>query len=207
MNRYLYEISKKIIDISACSIAIVILSPLFLLIGVCILISSPGGSIIYSGTRTSKDGGSFKLYKFRTMVPNAENLGGPSTALNDSRLTSIGRFLRLYKLDELPQLFNVIKGDMSIVGPRPQVKFYTDLYSEEEKEILSVRPGITDLSTLHYSDMDIILGDGDIDKKYQEEVEPIKNKYRLEYVENRSLKLDLEIIFKTLFKLFKSKSK
>lgn len=200
-NRFFYEITKTLFDFSLCLLASILLTPIFLLIALLIKINSPTGPVVYKGERTSKDGGLFKLYKFRTMVPDAENLGGPSTALNDDRLTSIGRFLRRYKLDELPQLINVIKGDMSIVGPRPQVKFYTDLYTEDERQILSVKPGITDLSTLEFTDMDSILGEGDIDKKYREKIEPLKNIYRLDYVRKRSFKLDLIILIRTLFKL------
>jgi lipopolysaccharide/colanic/teichoic acid biosynthesis glycosyltransferase len=115
------------------------------------------------------------------MVPNAERIGGPSTGLNDPRLTKLGTFLRKYKLDELPQLINVLKGDMSIVGPRPQVEEYTKLYNDEEKIILSVKPGITDYASIRFINLDQILGDANVDEKYLREIEPEKNKLRIKY--------------------------
>jgi lipopolysaccharide/colanic/teichoic acid biosynthesis glycosyltransferase len=140
------------------------------------------------------------------MVENAEKIGGPSTALNDSRLTKIGRFLRKYKLDELPQLINIILGEMSLVGPRPQVEEYTRLYNEEEKVILSVRPGLTDYASIKFINLDKILGDGDVDQKYFRQVEPQKNKLRIKYVRECSLGVDVKIIFQTLLSLFKIQS-
>jgi lipopolysaccharide/colanic/teichoic acid biosynthesis glycosyltransferase len=140
------------------------------------------------------------------MVVDSENKGGFSTAINDSRFTSVGRKLRRYKLDELPQFINVIQGDMSIVGPRPQVYYYTDKYVGEQILILSVKPGITDLASLYFSDMDKILGDGDVDSKYEIEVEPIKNKLRLKYVKQRSLLLDIRIMIETAFTVFDIKN-
>ena len=136
------------------------------------------------------------------MVADAEKLGGPSTALNDPRITPIGKFLRRYKLDELPQLINILKGEMSFVGPRPQVERYTKLYEGEEKIILSVRPGLTDYASLHFIDMDSTLGDGDVDRKYMTEVEPLKNVLRIKYVKERSFLVDMKILLKTMFRLF-----
>jgi lipopolysaccharide/colanic/teichoic acid biosynthesis glycosyltransferase len=136
------------------------------------------------------------------MVENADQIGGFSTAKNDHRLTKIGKWLRKYKLDELPQLFNVILGDMSIVGPRPQVLFYTSKYSGEELIILSARPGITDLASLYFIDMDSVLGETNVDDKYYLEIEPIKNALRIRYVKECSISLDLRIIIETIFGLF-----
>jgi lipopolysaccharide/colanic/teichoic acid biosynthesis glycosyltransferase len=135
------------------------------------------------------------------MVADAELKGGSSTAIDDPRLTRTGRFLRKYKLDELPQFFNVIVGDMSLVGPRPQVLFYTSKYTDEELLILSVRPGITDLASLYFSDMDSVLGSGDVDARYATEVEPVKNILRLQYVREQSYMLDIRILVETAFKL------
>jgi lipopolysaccharide/colanic/teichoic acid biosynthesis glycosyltransferase len=135
------------------------------------------------------------------MVPNAESLGGPSTALGDPRLTRIGATLRKYKLDELPQLLNVLKGEMSLVGPRPQVQAYTDLYSAEEKRILDVRPGLTDFASIEFIHLDSMLGSEDVDEKYAREIEPRKNELRLKYVREQSLATDLLILFRTITRL------
>lgn len=159
------------------------------------------GDIFYQGIRSGKNNIDFKIYKFRTMDENAENIGGHSTALNDFRLTKIGRFLRKYKLDELPQLINIIKGEMSIVGPRPQVIFYTSQYKGDLKLILTVKPGLTDLASLYFLDMDKVLGNENVDKKYADEIEPIKNLLRLKYVKEKSFLLDLRIIVETAFSL------
>jgi len=137
------------------------------------------------------------------MVDNAESLGGYSTALNDTRLTSIGKILRKYKLDELPQLFNIIRGEMSFVGPRPQVESYTRLYSQKEKCMLSVKPGLTDYASLKFINLDEILGDHDVDETYLREIEPEKNRLRIEYAKNNSLRIDIVIICGTLKQLFK----
>lgn len=135
------------------------------------------------------------------MVKNADKIGGNSTALNDSRLTKIGRFLRKYKLDELPQFINVIKGEMSLVGPRPQVRKYTDLYKGELKLILFFKPGITDLASLYFLDMDKTLGNENVDDKYATQIEPIKNILRLRYVKEQSFCLDIRILIETVFSL------
>ena len=135
------------------------------------------------------------------MVLDAESKGGFSTAIDDPRLTGVGRFLRKHKLDELPQFFNVLIGEMSLVGPRPQVLFYTNKYTEAEKSILAVKPGITDLASLYFVDMDAVLGSGDVDARYLAEVEPVKNKLRLRYVRECSYLLDLRILVETAFKL------
>ena len=177
-----------------------ILLPLFVIISLIIKMTS-SGEILYKGTRAGKNNINFKIYKFRTMVLDAENIGGPSTALNDFRLTKIGRFLRKYKLDELPQFINIIKGDMSLVGPRPQVIYYTNQYTGEFKLILSVKPGLTDLSTLYFLDMDNVLGSKNVDKKYETEIEPIKNLLRLRYVKEQSFLLDIRILIETVFSL------
>ena len=144
---------KSIFDTVVAILALIILLPIFVLISLIIKITS-SGEVFYKGIRAGRNDINFKIYKFRTMVQDAENIGGPSTALNDFRLTKIGRFLRKYKIDELPQFINIIKGEMSLVGPRPQVVYYTDQYKGELKLILSVKPGLTDLSTLYFMDMD-----------------------------------------------------
>lgn len=192
--------SKRLFDLVFSSLAMLALVPLFLVIAVAVKLTSRG-SAFYRGVRAGKDGVSFRIFKFRTMVHNAENIGGFSTSINDSRLTSIGRVLRKYKLDELPQFINVVRGDMSLVGPRPQVYYYTDKYNENEKFILSIRPGITDLASIYFSDMDSILGTGDVSEKYELEIEPLKNRLRLKYVHDQSFLLDMRILIETAFSI------
>ena len=135
------------------------------------------------------------------MVEDAENIGGHSTALDDFRLTKIGRFLRKYKLDELPQFFNILKGDMSLVGPRPQVIYYTNQYLGDLKLILTIKPGLTDLASLYFLDMDNVLGSKDANQKYATEIEPVKNLLRLRYVKEQSFFLDIRILIETIFSL------
>jgi len=177
----------------------IIFSPLFCVLALLIKVDSKG-SVFYRGSRTGKNGHAFRIYKFRTMVENAENLGGYSTSETDKRITRLGRHLRKYKIDELPQLINVLKGDMSLVGPRPEVKAYTDLYTGEELAILTVRPGITDLASIEYRNLDAILAlSSDPDQYYRTVIRPKKNALRLYYVRNRSLLLDVKILIQTVF--------
>lgn len=193
---------KRLLDVAGASVGLLLAFPFLVVIGAAIRLTSEG-PVFYRGVRTGLDGKPFRIYKFRTMVADAEQVGGPSTALNDSRITSIGRFLRRYKLDEVPQFINVLTGEMSLVGPRPQVERYTKLYKGEEKIILSVRPGMTDYASIHFIDMDATLGDVDVDRKYLEEVEPQKNALRIRYIKERSFSTDMKILFKTLTKLLK----
>lgn len=188
---------KLVFDIAICIALIPIVFSLGLLISIGILINSPG-PVFYLGTRTGLHGVPFRIFKFRTMVVDAEQKGGGTTALNDPRIFTFGRFLRRFKLDELPQILNVLRGEMSIVGPRPELPFYTNQYSEEEMEILSVRPGITDLSSIHFSSLDEIVGAKDADHVFETMVLPEKNKLRLQYVRTRSLIGDALIILLTV---------
>ncbi len=192
---------KTIFDTIFALLALIAISPIFVLISFAVKITSEG-EIFYKGLRAGKNNTPFKIYKFRTMVQNAENIGGHSTALNDFRLTAIGRFLRRYKLDELPQFLNILKGDMSLVGPRPQVIYYTNKYKGELKLILSTKPGLTDLATLYFFDMDKVLGSTNVNEKYATEIEPIKNLLRLKYVKEQSFFLDIRILIETVFGLF-----
>jgi len=158
-----------------------------------------GGPVFYRGERTGLYGKPFRIFKFRTMVVDADRIGGASTAEDDARITSVGKFLRKYKLDELPQLINVLRGEMSIVGPRPEVKHYTDMFSDEEKAILSVLPGITDWASIWNADEGVILaGAEDPERAYLELVRPMKLKLQLKYVRERSFWVDLKIIVLTL---------
>ena len=163
-----YVKNKRVFDIVTSLISIIILFPLFLITYILIKIDSPFDTAFYLGERVSINNSRFKLFKFRSMIINAEKVGGFSTAKNDFRLTKVGRFLRKFKFDELPQLFNVLLGDMAMIGPRPQVPFYVDKYNSKQKKIISVKPGITDIASLIFNDMDDLLGEHDPDLVYSE---------------------------------------
>lgn len=196
---------KRFFDITACLIALPFIVPFFGAIGIIIKLNSPG-PVFYRGWRTGLEGKAFRIFKFRTMVVDAEKIGGPSTALNDRRLTEFGKFLRKYKIDELPQIINVLKGEMSLVGPRPQVEEYTRLYDDNEKVILSVKPGLTDYASIEFINLDQVLGDDSVDEKYLKEIEPEKNKLRVKYVKEHSFGIDSKIIFMTMLKMLRIKS-
>lgn len=172
-----------------------------LLVGLMIKLSSPGPAF-YRGVRVGRYGKLFRIYKFRTMVIDAEKSGVSSTSKDDPRITTIGKFLRKYKLDELPQLINVLRGEMSFVGPRPQVQWAVDLYSEEEEALLNVRPGITDYASIRFrNEAEILGGSTDPDKEYLEKIAPEKLRLGLEYVRNHSIGVDLKVIWATLLAL------
>ena len=189
---------KRIFDILCSFFGILILCPLLFWIAWRIK-SEDGGPVFYRGERVGFQGRVFHILKFRTMVLDAEKLGGSSTADDDPRITKIGKTLRKYKLDELPQLFNVLTGEMSLVGPRPEIKRYSDLYTDEQKAIFTVRPGITDWASLWNSDEGAVLaGAEDPDKAFEELIQPTKLKLQLKYVRERSFWVDLKIIILTL---------
>ncbi len=199
MNDKLYERSKRMMDMILAFSGLLVFSPLMIVVAFLIK-KEDGGPVFYRGLRIGKDGKPFRMYKFRTMVVNADKIGGPSTADDDPRITGIGKFLRKYKLDEIPQLINVLKGEMSIVGPRPEVPYYVNMFTEEEKKILSVRPGITDWASLWNPDEGAILaGSEDPEKTYMEKIRPTKIRLQLKYVEERCLLVDIKIIFLTLW--------
>ena len=192
---------KRIFDFTTAIIALTIFSPIFLAVALMIRKDSQG-PIFYRGERTGQHGKPFRIYKFRTMIPDADKIGGPSTALNDPRLTKTGKFLRKYKFDELPQLLNILRGEMSFVGPRPQVEFYTRRYSGDELLILKVKPGLTDYASVLFINLDEILGDDNVDKKYANEIEPQKNNLRIQYAKNHNFWVDMKIIFMTCLRIF-----
>jgi len=193
---------KRLFDIAACLFALPFLFPFFAVVAIIIKVNSPG-PVFYRGWRTGLGGRPFRIFKFRTMVVDAEMIGGPSTALNDPRLTNIGKFLRKYKIDELPQVINILTGEMSFVGPRPQVEKYTKLYNDEEQIILSVRPGLTDYASIKFINLDQILGDQSVDERYLKEIEPEKNKLRIKYAKEHSFWIDIKIILMTLMQMLK----
>jgi len=189
---------KRIMDFCISAAGLLFLSPVLFFIAWKIK-SQDGGPVFYRGVRVGLHGKPFLIYKFRTMVVNADKIGGPSTADDDPRITGVGKFLRKNKLDELPQLINVFKGEMSIVGPRPEVKQYVDMFSEDEKAILTVRPGITDWASIWNSDEGAVLaGSADAEKAYMEKIRPEKIRLQLKYVREHSLWVDLKIIFETI---------
>jgi len=193
-------LAKRIFDLIAAALGVLVLAPVYIAIALAIKLTSPG-PVFYRGVRTGLHGKPFRIYKFRTMVVDAEKIGGPSTGKDDPRITPVGGFLRRYKLDELPQLFNVISGEMSLVGPRPEVPQYTDEYQGEELLILTVRPGITDYASIKFSRLDEVLGSEDPDRVYEEKVRPVKNALRIKYVKERSFWGDIALIFNTLFRI------
>jgi len=189
---------KRPLDILFSSAGLLLLSPLLFGLAVRIRMED-GGPIFYRGLRIGLHGQLFRIFKFRTMVVDAERMGGASTADDDPRITRIGKKLRKHKLDELPQLINVFLGDMSLVGPRPEVPHYVNMYTEEEKAILTVRPGITDWASLWNPDEGAILaGSLDPEKTYMEKIRPEKIRLQLKYVRERSFWTDIRIIFSTL---------
>jgi len=192
---------KRTLDVLIASVALVALSPLLLLVALAVKLTSPG-PVFFRQQRVGRNFRPFWILKFRTMVADAPRLGGPITCGDDPRITRIGRILRKTKLDELPQLINVLKGDMSLVGPRPEVPKYVEMFRRDYEEILSVRPGITDLASIKYRDESTILGLAeDPEREYRERVLPEKIALAKQYVHQASLWTDIKIIFGTLLKL------
>ena len=192
---------KRLFDFTFAILGLTILSPVLIILSLLIIITSPG-MVHYSQKRVGKQGELFTLYKFRTMVNDADTMsGGSITVENDDRITSIGKLLRRWKLDELPTLLNVLKGDMSFVGPRPDVQGYADKLVGDNRRILELRPGITGPATLKYSNEEKLLSEVDNPKKYNDEVIfPDKVQINLEYMDNWSFWMDIKIIFKTIFR-------
>jgi len=194
---------KRTFDFVSSLIGLILVSPILLTIAILIK-KEDGGPVFYRGVRVGRFGNPFRIFKFRTMVLNAEKLGGPSTADDDPRITRMGKFIRKFKLDELPQLINVLKGEMSIVGPRPEVQMYVDMFTGEEKAILSVRPGITDWASIWNPDEGAILaGSADPEKTYMEKIRPEKIRLQLKYVRERSFWNDLRIIAQTIITILR----
>lgn len=190
---------KRLFDITASFFGILILSPLLISIGLWVGLSSKGG-VFYKQIRVGKNNKDFKLYKFRSMRVNSDKQGLLTVGSKDSRITKAGYFIRKYKIDELPQLINVLKGDMSFVGPRPEVRRYVDLYSEEQMKVLSVRPGITDPASIKYrNENDILSSASNPEEYYIQHIMPDKLKINIDYINNRTFIKDIKIIFQTIF--------
>ena len=189
---------KRWFDLILSLLGLIVLAPVFAAVAAAIKIES-AGPVFYRGVRAGRYGKAFRIFKFRTMVEDADKIGGPSSSADDPRITRVGNFLRRYKLDELPQLLNVVKGEMSLVGPRPEVLQEVVLYTEEEKRLLEVRPGITDWASIRFRDEgEILRGSADPHAAYREKIRPEKIRLGLEYVEGRSFLIDCKIIFRTL---------
>lgn len=194
---------KRTFDIIFSFFGLLALFPFFLFIGIWILIDSPGG-IFYRQTRVGRHNRDFRLWKFRSMRPDSDKKGLLTVGGRDPRITNSGYFIRKYKIDELPQLINVLTGDMSFVGPRPEVRKYVDLYNEEQKRVLLVRPGITDIASLEYFEENELLGkSSDPERTYIDEIMPAKLKLNLQYIDKANLGTDLSMIFRTIARIFK----
>lgn len=199
--------TKRLFDLVFSLAGIVFFSPAMLILAAIIKATSPG-PVLYAGTRIGQFGNPFRLFKFRTMVINADKIGGPSTADDDPRVTRIGHILRRYKLDELPQLFNVLKGEMSFVGPRPEVPAEVALYSPEQRKLLRVPPGITDWASMQFhNEGEILKGSANPHQTYQEKIRPEKIRLGLEYVQKRSFWVDLQILVGTVGLIVKTRAK
>ena len=199
MNR-INKVIKRMFDVICSSLGLIILSPMLIIVTILIKKGSDG-PVFFKQIRVGENEKEFLILKFRTMVVDAEKLGKQITIGNDSRITKIGAFLRKYKLDELPQLINVFKGEMSLVGPRPEVPRYVKLYTEEQKEVLKIKPGITDLASLRYKDENDLLGDKqDPEAFYINTVMPDKLSLNLEYMKKNNVIFDIYIIIKTIVK-------
>ena len=193
----------RLLDIVLSLLGLLFLLPIFLILAVWIKLDSQG-SIFFRQIRVGKDGRDFRIYKFRTMIVNAEKMGIITIGERDPRITNSGYFLRKYKLDELPQLINVFKGEMSFVGPRPEVRKYVEMYNQEQLKILTVKPGITDYASIEYINEDEILGKSlDPERTYIEEIMPQKIKYNMKYINNKTVIEYFKIIFLTIIKIIK----
>ena len=192
---------KRVFDILITGIALLIIWPLYLILAVAVVIED-GFPIFYRANRGGYKNKLFKICKFRTMVKNADKIGGGTTALNDPRITKVGNILRKTKLDEIPQLGQVFIGKMSLIGPRPELLRYTDQYEGEEKDILKVRPGITDFSSVEFINLDEIVGGENADEMYEKYVLKKKNALRVKYAHEVSFGTDVYILFKTLGAVF-----
>ncbi|MDU6115958.1 MAG: sugar transferase [Paeniclostridium sordellii] len=197
-KKKIHLIIKRLFDIATSFIGLILLSPVFILIAICIKLDSKG-PVFFKQVRVGKNKKLFKIYKFRTMITDAEKLGKQITIGNDSRITRVGNFIRKSKLDELPQLINVLNGEMSLVGPRPEVPKYVEMYDEYQKQILLVQPGITDYASIEFRNENDTLGkSSDPEKTYIQEIMPVKIDLNMKYINDISLIKDIKIIINTI---------
>jgi len=192
---------KRCFDLFFSIVGIIILSPVFIVIAIVIALESKGG-VIYRQTRVGRNNKDFNLFKFRTMFVDSDKKGLLTVGKKDARITKAGYILRQTKLDELPQLFNVVKGDMSLIGPRPEVRKYVNLYTPEQLRVLTVRPGLSDLASLEYINENELLAQSETPEElYISTIMPAKLKLNLEYIQKQSFIFDLQLIFKTILKI------
>lgn len=198
-------IGKRFFDIVFSFIGLIVLCPFMIILSLTIVIDSPGG-VFYRQIRVGKKNKNFKIFKFRSMRSNSDKKGLLTVGNNDSRITKVGLFIRKYKLDEFAQLINVFIGDMSFVGPRPEVPKYVKMYTEEERKVLLVKPGITDYASIDYSDENALLAkSNDPERTYIEEIMPAKLKLNEKYIKEMSFKTDIKLIISTFTKVFHNK--
>lgn len=194
---------KNLFDLSFAILGIILLSPVYLLTAIWIKLDSKG-AVIYKQTRVGKNNSDFSLYKFRTMRTDSDKSGLLTVGGRDNRITGAGYYLRKFKIDELPQLFNILKGEMSFVGPRPEVRKYVDLYNEQQKKVLTVLPGITDIASVKYRNENELLEKAEHPEEYYiEYIMQDKLKLNLEYIGQRTFINDIKVIFKTLSAILK----
>lgn len=194
---------KRLFDFVASSIGLLILFPFFILIALLIKVDSPG-PVFYLQERVGKNRVLFKLFKFRTMRVGSDKAAAITIGARDSRITQIGFWLRKFKLDELPQLINVWKGEMSLVGPRPELKKFVDLYTPDQLQVISVKPGITDYASIQFkNENELLEGKADPIDFYIREIMPVKLELNLKYIQRQSFWLDIKIIFQTIFSIFR----
>lgn len=191
---------KRWIGVILAIILILVLWPFYLIIAAAVAIED-GFPVFYRPQRGGYKNKPFRIFKFRSMVKNADKIGGGTTALNDPRITKVGNFLRKTKLDETPQIFNIIAGNMSFIGPRPELLQYTEKYEGEEKLILEVRPGITDFSSIEFINLDEIVGQGNADEMYEKYVLKKKNQLRIKYAKEVSFTTDVTLFTKTVWRV------
>ncbi len=194
---------KRLFDIISSIIGLSLLMPFLIILAIAIIMESKGG-VFYLQTRVGKNNKDFKLYKFRSMAVGSDKKGLLTVGANDSRITKVGLIIRKYKLDEFAQLINVLIGNMSLVGPRPEVRKYVDMYNDEQKKVLEVKPGITDYASLEYFDENEVLAKSDNpEQTYINEVMPHKLQLNMKYIDNNNLLIDIGLIFKTVFKILR----
>ena len=199
-----YFITKRLFDLIVSFILLVILSPLFLIVAIIIRLDSPG-RVFYRQKRVTRYGRVFRIHKFRTMVSGADKMGSLVTVSNDSRVTAVGKFLRRYRIDEIPQLIDIFEGNMTFVGTRPETQYYTKFYTDEMKATLLMPAGVTSLASILYKDEEkLIAAAENADETYINEVLPQKMKYNIEALNNMSLLGDIKIMIKTVLAVLKS---
>ena len=197
-----YSVLKRLLDLGLSLIGLIMLGPLLGLVALAVVLDSPG-PVLYRGKRIGKDGKPFKMYKFRTMVVYADRMGSALTSGGDPRVTRVGRVLRKLKIDELPQLINVLRGEMSVVGPRPESPGYVAFYTPRQKEVLTVRPGITGLTQIRFRNEEALLRRyADAETAYIETIMPYKLSLDMEYIARRSFLLDLRLMAETVTSFF-----